>query len=286
MNKRLKRCLVCGATTFRNLKKIKGIFILECQRCQIGFVNQIQDNKKELVNLYDLKDYRKQEEKFKTRFIKLINIILDFKKKGSVLDVGAGFGLFSSILKTKGDFKIEIIEPLQNSFYLKNTKTRKHKVSFENFLETKRPKYDLILILDVLEHFNNPLENLKKIKSILNKNGYLIIQTPNYQSLMAKICKDWAWWMINDHKYFFSPKSLKLVLKKTGYKIEYFQTYEDLIDFKKNLDGNFNQIKNKILKKIIRISFFLVFIPIYLLFRKLLWLKNYGGLMFVVCKKN
>ena len=111
-------------------------------------------------------------------------------------------------------------------------------------------------MMDVLEHFRNPLSNLKKAKSLLKKDGILVIQTPNYKSLMARICRDWAWWMVENHKFFFSPKSIKLLLEKVGIKIEYFFTYEDFKDFKKNLDGNFSNIKNDLPRKIFKAIFF------------------------------
>jgi len=98
--------------------------------------------------------------------------------------------------------------------------------------------------MDVLEHFKDPVANLKKAKLLLKEDGILVIQTPNYKSLMARICKDWAWWMIEDHKFFFSPKSLKKILNKSEFETESFKTYEDWEDFKKNLDGNFMEIKS------------------------------------------
>ena len=140
--------------------------------------------------------------------------------------------------------------------------------------------------MDVIEHLENPLVNLKKLKLLLAPGGILIIQTPNYKSLMARICKDWAWWMIEDHKFFFSPKSLQKILYKAGFKSEYFMTYEDWYDFKKNLDGNFTGIKNNPLKKLIKGLFFSLFFPFYFLFRKMIWRLGYGGLMFVIAKKD
>ena len=206
-------------------------------------------------------------------------------KESRVLDVGAGFGLFSSILQNLGNFKLEIIEPRQILQFNIKLEQKSHNTTFEKF-NSKSKKYDLIILLDVIEHFKNPISNLKKARGMLKKNGILVIQTPNYKSLMAGICRDWAWWMIEEHKYFFSPKSILKILTKTGFEQKFLKTYEDLPDFKKNLDGNFTLISSLFLRKIVKTLFYLIFFPLYLISRKLLWKFNYGGVIFVKVKKD
>jgi 2-polyprenyl-3-methyl-5-hydroxy-6-metoxy-1,4-benzoquinol methylase len=49
-------------------------------------------------------------------------------------------------------------------------------------------KFDIIILAEVIEHLTiSPVPVLKFIKSILNKGGYLIIQTPNAVSLDKRI---------------------------------------------------------------------------------------------------
>ena len=63
-------------------------------------------------------------------------------------------------------------------------------------------------------------------------------------------------------------------------------TYEGWYDFKKNLDGNFEDIINPVLRKFIKGLFFTFFFPVYFLMRKVLWRLNYGGLLIVIAKKD
>jgi len=181
--------------------------------------------------------------------------------------------------------ELEIVEPSQKPYFLKKIPHKLYKTTFENFLRKNRKKYNLVIMMDVLEHFRNPRENLKKALRLLTKDGHLVMQTPNYQSLMAKICKKWSWWMPEDHKYIFSVKSLKKILKK-DYEIEYLRTYEDFYSFKKNFDGNFTEIKSSFVRKTIKVIIYSLFFPLYLLFRPILWRLGYGGLIFLVAKKR
>lgn len=198
-----------------------------------------------------------------------------------MLDVGAGYGLLSSILYTKG-YEVEIVEPEHSSYYLRGRKFKHYKTTIEEFLHNQKSKYDIIIMMDVIEHLKDPLKILKQLKSFLNKDSIIVIQTPNYKSLMANLCINWSWWMVSDHKFFFSPNSMRLFFKKAGYTVSGLETYEDIEDFKKNLDGNFASIRTSLVRKLIKGLFYSVFSPFYIFFRNILWRFHYGGLIFTI----
>lgn len=294
-------CHICKSKVHSAYKVIKGVEIFECAKCEMGFIDQngkatplVRSNKNCKI-LYDFEGYKKEEKKLRRRFDWLIKKIVKIKKKGKILDVGAGFGLFSSMLYEYGDFKQDILEPAIKPFYAKREKIKIFKDTFEQFMKKRNNyhttvrgsylgRYDMVVLLDVIEHFSDPFWVLDSVKRLLDNRGILVIQTPNYKSLMASLCRDWAWWMIEDHKFFFSPKSIKLALDKAGYEIIHFRTYEDFEDFKKNLDGNFVGIRNNILRKILKAIFYSIFAPFYFLSRKILWRLGYGGLLFLIAR--
>lgn len=280
------KCHLCGSGELFLIKKIKNGRIFECPKCKIAITSGKNFDNRAIREIYNFEQYKLSEPRFRTRIERLVEIITRFKKKGNLLDIGAGFGLFSSILSEKGKFKVIAVEPVLPLKYLNSKKVIYYKGKIEEFLKINKFKYDLILLIDVLEHFNSPYLNLKKLNTILNNGGYIVIQLPNYKSLMAKICNHWAWWMIEDHRFHFSPHSIRLLLKKTGYKIDFFTTYEDFYDFKKNLDGNFIWIKNSIVRKIMKLIFFTFFTPLYFIVRKIFWHFGYGGLIFLIASSE
>lgn len=278
------KCIVCGSEKNKIYKSISGINIFQCASCTLAFVNIKNFVPKDLSSQYEIADYKREELHIKDNFKKLIKRISVYKDKGKVLDIGSGFGLFALELSRRGKYDIEVLDPYLKPLYLKNSEYILHKKTLERFLSDSKKKYDLIILIDVLEHFINPVKNLQRIKSIMNDDAILIIQTPNYDSLMQYFVKNWSWWMIDDHKYFFTPNSLKLLLSKSGFHIVSFDTYEPYIDFKKNLDGNFSEINNKLLRKLAKLAFFSIFIPVYFLTRKFYWKLNKGALIFVIAQ--
>ena len=267
------------------MKKVKGIEIYACSNCQLGFLDEKGLKKQRSLKIsYTPDEYEKQECKLRRRFLELSEVIRLYKKSGRVLDLGAGFGLFASILQEKG-YDLTVVEPANDPFYVKKG-AKIYKKTFENFFKTNRQKFDVIIMMDIIEHLINPLQALLQAKSSLSEGGIIVIQTPNFQSLMAKMCKDWSWWMVEDHKFFFTPQSLSAMAGGAGLREVFSKTYEDFPDFKKNLDGNFSGIRNKFFKKAYKGIYFILFFSFYLAFRKFLWKNNFGGLIFSIYKKN
>ena len=282
-------CPLCLKKNIYLLREEKKIKIYQCLDCAVGFLDKsgLELQKKlSSINQYSFKEYLINNNRLKNRFKKLIEIILQFKKEGKLLDIGAGFGLFTSILYQLGNFNITVVEPENQPYFLKKIPKKIFKKNFSDFLKLNNQKFDLILLIDVLEHLTDPKKSLSQIKKILNKDGFLVIQLPNYKSLMAKICRNWSWWMIEDHKYFFSPKSITKLIEDTGFKLAFFKTYEDFYDLKKNLDGNFLTFKNSWIRRMLKGLFFSTFFPIYFLMRYFIWKLGCGGLIFLIAKKT
>lgn len=107
----------------------------------------------------------------------------------TVLDIGCGGGLVSEGLSKIGatvtgvDFIKENIKVAKMHAKKNNLKINYFVKDFEK--EKITSKYDVIIILEVLEHLNNWEEFIKKIKLSLNKNGTLIISTIN-RNLVSK----------------------------------------------------------------------------------------------------
>ena len=106
-----------------------------------------------------------------------------------ILDIGCGGGLVSEGLSKIGatitgiDFIKENINVAKMHAKKNNLKINYFVKDFEK--EKITSKYDVIIILEVLEHLNNWEKFVKKIKLSLKKNGTLIISTIN-RNLVSK----------------------------------------------------------------------------------------------------
>lgn len=149
----------------------------------------LKDNSR-LENFYD-SVYTKGEEKHFTSFVvsgthsEEANEVLreiDWNEK-SILDVGCGTGYFAHLV-SKYKCTIKGIDFSEEAIKIAKTNYKKTNLSFEKIdiqnEDKKLEKFDIITSLGTLEHMDNPLEILSILKKHLEKNGKMIITSPNW----------------------------------------------------------------------------------------------------------
>ncbi len=198
--------------------------IYECTKCKIIFSELVfKMNKNQIEKTYqDIKDdkYISQIKFKKYYFEKLINKISNFINKDmNVLEIGSYYGVLGSVLKNKVKSYSGLELSTHGSNYAKdNYDLNIYNETIENHLK-KRIKYDLIIMADVIEHFNDPFKVLSQINELLNQNGKLILTTFNIDSLYAKITGKNYHWLIPFHIVFFSNRTLEIFGKSNNLKL-------------------------------------------------------------------
>lgn len=143
-----------------------------------------------------------------------------FPKPAKILDIGCGTGGFLTGFKERGWQVLGTeISPEAASF---SQKVYGFPVKVGDLLELdfSGEKFNVVTLNGVLEHLFSPRESLEKINQLLEQDGLLVIVIPNIESLGARIFgKDW--WALQPprHLYHFSPKTIRTLLEKTGFKV-------------------------------------------------------------------
>ena len=187
-----------------------------CKNC--GFVqwSMIDDN--EVISLYEPLEDTSFDSICKARVIQQIKILKRIKKyrlSGKLLDVGAANGLFVSEAIKMG-YHAEGLEPSE-WFYRKAVEKNLpfHHGTLPH--PNAAGPYDVITLIDVLEHVQNPVALLSKIHKIIAKDGILVVVVPDIESFPAKLLK-WKWWNYKPgHIGYFNKKNLELAMKNAGF---------------------------------------------------------------------
>ncbi len=139
-------------------------------------------------------------------------------KNCKVLDFGCGTGGFSSLLSKHFDVIGLDTSPLAIEFCRKRGLKNLFLGSIDDF-----PANDYLLkgvfALDVIEHIDDDRAILRKLFSILQKDGYLVITVPAFS---------WLWSSHDDlhmHKRRYTCSQLKQLLEETGLKIEFISYF-------------------------------------------------------------
>lgn len=105
----------------------------------------------------------------------LLKLVVKYRRQGNLLDVGCADGSF--INYARAAFKVEGIE--YSDIPMFNPMLDIHRGSFE-LTELPAEHYDVVLMIDVFEHFIDPVLCLKKLHNILSPEGIVVIKVPTY----------------------------------------------------------------------------------------------------------
>ncbi len=174
------------------------------QDINIGYIGKIED-------------YRKKSEADTRRRCYFIKEKISKKQK--ILEVGSGHGFFIDIMHKNGYSIIGTEISKDKNKLLKDTTTAKILDLDLTEEDIKIKNNQMIIMFHVLEHIKNPIEFLKNLKKLLTSTGEIIIEVPNLNDVQLKVNKEYSKWFWQlGHIHYFSPRSLKLVLKKAGFK--------------------------------------------------------------------
>lgn len=147
----------------------------------------------------------------------LINIISRYKKTATLLDVGAGSGiLVEEALASGFDARgIEPSSPLQATAAQRGLPVT-HGVLPHSGLTGP---FEVVTLIDVIEHVPDPVDLMRRIKSVMAPDGICIVVTPDVSSVAARLM-GWKWWHFRAaHIGYFNKSTLALALEKAGLRV-------------------------------------------------------------------
>ncbi|MEM2956112.1 MAG: class I SAM-dependent methyltransferase [Candidatus Pacearchaeota archaeon] len=134
----------------------------------------------------------------------------EFKGCERVLDVGCGSGRFL-MAAPKGLICLGIEINPHEAIKCKKGGLKVKVGNIEN-INLKKNSLDGILMSHVIEHLNNPIKILDKLKKSLKKDGKIVIITPNFSVCYKEFYND------PTHKKPFTKQSLFRILYDIGFK--------------------------------------------------------------------
>lgn len=217
-------CKICNSNNIYTYSHGKSE-LTSCRSCKISY-NSIFPTKEELEETYkknyklSVDDLHNAERRRLFRYPENISLISDLmnysKPPSSILDIGCDRGFFLDEARRYG-YKVYGVELSQEA----RSYTQKINIDVKDDIEDYDRKFDVITMWHVLEHLENPKEFLEKVKSKLNRPGYLLIRVPDFGSYWSQFIKDkWDWFTPNVHLFHYNIESLGHLINSLGFSIE------------------------------------------------------------------
>ncbi|MBF0330079.1 MAG: class I SAM-dependent methyltransferase [Nitrospirae bacterium] len=224
-------CSICQkpltAKLFGDIHRLGKIFeVYFCDLCKMGITVPTL-GQEELSVLYA--EYRSDVGKRFNPLVEYIirlfrirrkNVIERFIKKGRILDIGCGRGLFLHIMAQDGwdvvgtEFDNVTAKCVSSIYNIKVVSDKTGRLDFP------ANSFDVITVNHVLEHMHDPLAIIRRCLNLLREDGYIYMAVPNILSLQAVFGK--RWWFHLDPPYHlnhFTPKGLCKLLTDNSFRI-------------------------------------------------------------------
>lgn len=171
-------------------------------------------------NLAYFSDYRRGVLQREAAAVKAV------KPRGRLLDVGCATGTFFENFQSP-DWRLHGVD---TSYLGANLAKAGHgaKVFCGTVREANYPGkfFDVVTVLDTLYYSPDPYSELVELRRILKEDGILVVEIPGYAYSLLRD-KGLICWMLDRtwvrgfthtrHLYYFSPRSLKLLLERAGF---------------------------------------------------------------------
>ena len=217
-------CLICNSKNLESLPGYKATHLSKCGACSFVFAQAIP-SMEELEKHYE--GYSRNDY-LSPVTIKRYNELLDqmepFRKTNKLLDVGCGIGYFLEVAKERGweVYGTEFTDEAVTICTDKGIHIQKGILDPNNY---DSASFDVITSFEVIEHINNPIEELENFNSLLRKGGLVYITTPNFNSLLRYRLKE-AYNVITypEHLSYYTPRTLKRAFKQSGFTCKKIET--------------------------------------------------------------
>lgn len=228
----MTQCIICGSNVSKIKRLVDSFKIVQCSQCGLEYLQNplpAENDLKTYENYFQnspISAYHPETTSLAMKTLWQLNDqriqwIKTMKPKGSLLDIGSGRGYFLYHASLSG-YRVEGIEISSSAAdYCEQhfgITTHRQDITTEG---DHLAHYDVITLWHVLEHLTNPLIVLQSLKSKLAADGVLFIEVPNIHSLKFVLAPKSKKWIGGNHprhhRFFFSAKTLTLVLQKAGF---------------------------------------------------------------------
>ena len=233
-------CVVCGGPGRPLNRSYVHACLAQCRKCKMIYAPEIPGTQA-LSAHYAL--YDRNVEVSQLTIDVYSTWVTNWRDRGAVshLDFGCGSGALVSYANSRGLQSIgcELDRDIVSKLQSKNI----------NVLETEEVlrsniTFDVITIIEVIEHVSNPKEILGVLAKKLNPGGIIVITTPNFNSLNRRILRgSWPVFSFPEHLNLFQKTTMKRLLLSCGFTIELIRTNGFAINIKNSNTPNTNSLQ-------------------------------------------
>lgn len=218
-------CPICGSADAAPVIALRGFTYARCQGCRTVYINPMP-SAGEAAAYYQspayfagdeggYRDYAAMHRALAPHFRRRLRVLAQrLPHRGRLLDVGCADGYFLELARAEG-WEVAGVEVSER---MAAEVTARLGIPVATSLDTLPPVLlDAVTLWEVVEHFPEPIAELRRIRDHLRPGGLLMLSTPNaghWQAVQEP--ERWTGYRPPAHLVLFTAESLHLALQKAG----------------------------------------------------------------------
>jgi SAM-dependent methyltransferase len=150
---------------------------------------------------------------------RLLDLLGTHVSRGRLLQVGCSYGLLLDEARRRG-YDVEGVELSSEAARYAHERLglAVREMAVED-MEFAGDRYDAILLVDVLEHLEDPLATLERLLTVTAPGGVVLIVTPDPSSLVARAAGSRWWCYVPAHSCLIPHETLRGLLEERGLEV-------------------------------------------------------------------
>jgi SAM-dependent methyltransferase len=221
-------CTACGSRHEpKCLYVINNCRILRCPNCGVG-QTRAEDFDPGAYYTADYfqgshpdgyADYEGAEPVLRREFRRTIAFARRYRPSGQLLEIGCAYGF---LLKEAEPF-FEVVGVELSTEAAKRAQLAGLKVvagAADSKTLRHLGRFDVVVMLDVIEHLEDPRSVLESCAELLDPGGIVILTTGDFSSVAARVMgRNWRLMTPPQHLWFLTPRSIQQLAVRTGFEV-------------------------------------------------------------------
>jgi 2-polyprenyl-3-methyl-5-hydroxy-6-metoxy-1,4-benzoquinol methylase len=139
-----------------------------------------------------------------------------------LLEIGCSYGAFLSLARERGWSCVGIEASREAATKAAQANSEVYAGTVEDNIALLAPNhFDVVVMWHVIEHLTNAPQVLRAIHPLLKQGGYLILRTPNADSLGAHLLgRWWEWFHGPEHIHLYTARGIELLFNQCGFRVD------------------------------------------------------------------
>lgn len=149
---------------------------------------------------------------------RLLDMVGSYVPRGRLLDVGCGHGLLLDEASRRGYEAVGLELSRRAAAYARD-ELGQHVVEEPLEEHSSKGGYDAVVMADVLEHLDDPVEGIHRCRELLRPGGVLCVVTPDPGSRVARLAGARWWALLPAHTFLVPRHTLRELIVAEGMSI-------------------------------------------------------------------